>query len=299
MKRVGFSLAAVVALAWLWACSTESEAPPAAPDAAPRPTSPPVPSSSSDGAISLADAAAPTDAALPTDAATLADAPADAPTDAGPPDAGDDASDAAAPPIPVALGADNVLRGHVHGTFTHDWRGVIRLSPSAPACPAPAPAGTPITVSNGARCCVWRGAFAATSVANIPVELDLTTRAGTLAGSPMGVYSGPPPDASGAFRHTVSPSTFHLTNGWKATEAIGDLIGESSALVAESRDYFTLIASGAMREVLISLSSAEVQWNPTAGTFRIRDTHQVTPGTAGTCGAETAAATASFLLTSP
>jgi hypothetical protein len=241
-------------------------------------------------AVPLPDASVtpPADATPPSDA-TSPDA-----SDAGPDDGGlvtDAASDAGGP-VPVRPGVDGILRGTVTSvTYEHRWNGALR------AGNANCPANASIVDGGGVMCCVWSRAFVATQAVNIPITFDLTTRTGTLAGSPIGTYSGPtPPDANGTVEYLINPSSSHRTKAWDASNAMGELLGESAALVAESRAFPAL---NLVYEVVMSLSAARVSWNATTSAFRIYETHPLVSIPTGRCGNQSSGGRLAYDLRSP
>jgi hypothetical protein len=255
----------VAALAALGACSTPITTSPidAGSDSATAPTA-------------TATGQAPEDASL--DAATI-DATATDASDAGALDASapiDGGGDASAP-VPVRPGADGVLRGTVTSmTYEHRWNGALR------AGNANCPANATVVDGGGVMCCVWSRAFVATQVVNVPVTFDPATRTGTLAGAPIGTYAGPtPPDANGTVEYLINPSANHRAKAWEASNAMGELMGESATLVAESRAFPALAL---VQEIIMSISSARISWNATTGAFRLFETHPLTPLPAGRCG---------------
>ena len=219
-------------------------------------TAPPVPTA--DGAVMTNDAAIAVDGGV-ADADTDggADADTDADVDAGSSDAGGDAMSDAGGPIPVLPGADGVLRGTVGGAVTHSWVGQVRL-PNA-GCPP----GARIYTSGMYQCCGWSGSFGA--VANMPVEFDLTTGSGTLAGAPIGALSALGPDVDGTLRFRQA-AFLHATKGWNASVAMATLMMAPPAKVTEARDFLGL---GIVRPISDSLRNMTVTWNPTTKLFRV------------------------------
>ena len=275
----------VVVLSALGACSTPATDPSdggSSADATPAPSVTGTVVAPPDASV-----APPADATTPD--ATSPDASDAGPLDASPPsDGGADAGG----PVPVRPGADGILRGTVTSvTYEHRWNGALR------AGNASCPANATIVDGGGVMCCVWSRAFVATQAVNIPVTFDLTTRTGTLAGSPIGTYSGPtPPDANGTVEYLINPSSSHRAKAWDASNAMGELLGESAALVAESRAFPAL---NLVYEVIMSLSAARVSWNATTSTLRIYETHPLVSVPAGRCGNQSSGGRLAYDLRSP
>lgn len=288
MRNPGGTLVAVLVLVSAAACSATSldVGGDGGADAttSPTPTTSPSPTASPSQPPPARPDAGPVDDGGPIDASAT-DASSDAPTDASV-----DAADASIGP--VRLGADGVLRGAVTSvTYEHRWNGALR------AGNASCPANATIVDGGGIMCCVWSRAFGATQVVNVPVTFDLATRTGTLAGAPIGIYSGPtPPDANGTVEYLINPSSNHRAKAWEASNAIAELMGESATLVAESRAFPAL---NLVYEVIMSLSAARVSWNATTSTFRIYETHPLVSIPTGRCGNQSSGGRLAYDLRSP
>ncbi len=267
-------LVAVGAARLIAGCGSPSTVGPGAtPDAAEAPGTADATATTSDGRVTAHDASGATDARQDGDAATLdASAGKDATVDGG-----------VAGPVPIVVGADGVLRGTVSGPVEHRWHG------EATAGSASCPAGSVVV----GACCEWDGAYVTASVVNIPVVFDPATRAGTLAGAPIGPFGAGMVGPTGVITWQINPSAFHWEKGWVANEAMGVGV-EAPATVAASQHFFALKL---VREILISVSSARVTWDPGAGILRLLEAHPLTPLVAGPC--KNATGRTSWNLASP
>ncbi len=249
-----------------------------APDAAPSSTgTAPIPTGTGTGTSALDAAPAPDARADAMTADATADAEADGASDAPTSDASDAATPDATPDagaaIPVMPGADGVLRGTVGGSREQSWTGTLRL-PNA-NCPASAQ-----TINMGPiSCCRFVGSFGA--VSRVPVEFDLTTRAGTLAGAPIGPFAAAIVDPDGTLRFR-QPTLLHAQTAWVAGVEMGRHMLAPASEVEESSKLLSLAL---VRPVSDSLRNMQVSWNPTTKAFRITmdlTMYQATP--AGSCG---------------
>jgi len=208
------------------------------------------------------------DAAPPVDGSTT-DAEADGASDASSGDASADGGTA----VPVLPGVDGILRGTVGGNREQSWLGTLPL-PNA-NCPASAQ-----TVNMGAiSCCRFNGSFA--SVSRVPVEFDLTTGMGTLAGAPIGPFGAVVVEGDGTMRFR-QPTLLHAQKAWVAGVEMGRHMLAPASEVEESSKLLSLAL---VRPVSDSLRNMQVTWNPTTKVFRITmdlTMYQATP--AGTCG---------------
>ena len=223
------------------------------------------------GGDANADALQPVEASLPDGEA------ADASLDSGTEDAAADAApdvmvDAADGGTSVVLGADGVIRGSVGGTIVHKWHGSLF------ATDARCPIGSVVT----SGCCVWDGTFANLVVTNIPIVFDTTTRAGTLAGSPIGAYGVGPTEPDGTVSFQTNPSANQFPNHWPAIEEIGLLSGESAATLAASKAFKAL---DVVIPVIFSTSYARVRWNAARSEVTLFENHLLSRRGGGGCGA--------------
>ncbi len=247
------------------ACTTSATAIPdggaEGPDGAPTPT----PSRDASSADSGGDSASPGDAAL---ADTGADGAPDSSfmLDGGATDA---TSDGATPVMP---GAGGILRGTVGGIVTHSWAGHMRLP--TPSCP---PGAT--TYSAGTiQCCRWSGNFG--NVSRVPVEFDLSSGTGTIAGVLFGPLGAPVTEPDGTIRFR-QPTILHAEKSWNASAAMAGHMMANPAKVTEAQNFLRL---GVVRPVSDSLRNVQVTWNPTTMAFRIVvDLIMFQATTAGTC----------------
>lgn len=228
--------------------------------------------------------------------------PVDAAPDAPPePDGGTDAAldapmiDAGDAGGGVVVGPDGVLRGTVSGPIVHEWHGVLKAGNAA--CPPGSvvvgamPAATPPV----AGCCEWNGAYVTTMVTNIPVVFDPATRAGTLAGSPIGPFGNGPTSPTGVVSWQINPSATHMVKGWNATEAMG--IGvETAANVAASQQFFAL---DLIKEVIIGVSTVSISWDAANRKLSLREGHQLVPKIAGGLNCNSATGRTGWTLASP
>lgn len=212
------------------------------------------------------------DAALsPGDASadvSLVDAASDADTDGS---ASDGAADGGA--TPVMPGADGILRGTVGGLVDQSWVGTIPL-PNA-GCPASAQ-----TVTMGAiSCCRFTGSFG--NASRVPVEFDLTTGTGTLAGAPIGPFGAVIVEGDGTMRFR-QPTILHAQKAWTAGVEVGR---HMMAPASEVEEATKLLSLGLVRPVSDSLRNMQVAWNPTTKEFRVTmDLTMFQANPAGTCG---------------
>lgn len=214
-------------------------------------------------------------APAPSDASadvTSVDAEGDAANDASADGGGaDGAADGGA--IPVMPGADGILRGTVGGLVDQSWVGTIPL-PNA-GCPASAQ-----TVTMGAiSCCRFTGSFP--NASRVPVEFDLATGMGTLAGAPIGPFGAVFLDGDGTMRFR-QPTILHAQKAWTAGVEVGR---HMLAPASEVEEATKLLSLGLVRPVSDSLRNMQVTWNPTTKVFRITmDLTMFQANPAGTCG---------------
>lgn len=234
------------------------------PDASPTSTSTtPVPTGTATGTGAPDAGPAPTDAAAD---ATLADADVDAATDASL----DGATDGGA--TPVMPGVDGILRGTVGGLVEHSWVGTIPL-PNA-GCPASAQTVTMGQIS----CCRFGGSFP--NASRVPVEFDLATGMGTLAGAPIGPFGAVIVEGDGTMRFR-QPTILHAQKAWTAGVEMGRHMMAPASEIEEATKLFSL---GLVRPVSDSLRNMQVTWNPTTKVFRITmDLTMYQANAAGTC----------------